>query len=131
MHHPSSGGILFAIGQEYLPWFPAYGKPVIDGPWPGCLRAGRGLGALNQAFHLYQQFAPADVSFHAGDGNAGWQAFFEGFPYGFVIAGVADVDFQHGKAGEAAAERLGLHIIATDLIERLPAVMKKFDQVVD
>jgi len=35
----------------------------------------------------------------------------------------------NGKAGEAVAERLGLHVIATDLINAIPEVMKKFDRV--
>lgn len=36
----------------------------------------------------------------------------------------------NGKAGELAANRLGLHIIATDLLEAIPHVMKPFDRVV-
>ena len=35
----------------------------------------------------------------------------------------------NGKCGELAAEKLGLHIIATDLIEMIPRVMKRFDRV--
>ncbi len=37
----------------------------------------------------------------------------------------------NGKAGELAAERLGFHIIATDLLETIPLIMKKFDRVVE
>ena len=35
----------------------------------------------------------------------------------------------NGKAGEKAAERHGLHILATDLIDMLPEVLKPFDRV--
>jgi len=35
----------------------------------------------------------------------------------------------NGKAGELAAEKLGLHIIATDLLDTIPQVMKPFDRV--
>lgn len=35
----------------------------------------------------------------------------------------------NGRAGEAAASRLGLHILATDVIEALPEVMRNFDEV--
>ncbi|MCL7386929.1 MAG: NAD(P)H-hydrate dehydratase [Thaumarchaeota archaeon] len=37
----------------------------------------------------------------------------------------------NGKAGELAAERLGLHIIATDLLDEIPRVMRQFDMVVE
>jgi len=35
----------------------------------------------------------------------------------------------NGKAGEIVTEKLGLHMIATDLISAIPEVMKKFDRV--
>ena len=35
----------------------------------------------------------------------------------------------NGKCGELVAERLGLHILATDLIDAIPQVMKKFDRI--
>ncbi|MEM1738173.1 MAG: NAD(P)H-hydrate dehydratase [Nitrososphaerota archaeon] len=35
----------------------------------------------------------------------------------------------NGRAGELAAEKLGLHIIATDLLDTIPQVMKPFDRV--
>ena len=35
----------------------------------------------------------------------------------------------NGKAGEKAAERKGFHIIATDLLDSIPDVMKEFDRV--
>ncbi|MCX8187014.1 MAG: NAD(P)H-hydrate dehydratase [Nitrososphaeria archaeon] len=37
----------------------------------------------------------------------------------------------NGKAGELAASRMGLHIIATDLIDEIPEVMKKFDRIME
>ncbi|MCS7133039.1 MAG: NAD(P)H-hydrate dehydratase [Aigarchaeota archaeon] len=37
----------------------------------------------------------------------------------------------NGKAGELAASRMGLHIIATDLIDEIPEVMKKFDRITE
>ena len=35
----------------------------------------------------------------------------------------------NGKAGEVAAQRLGLHILATDVVDALPEVMMRFDEV--
>lgn len=35
----------------------------------------------------------------------------------------------NGKAGELAASRLGLHLVATDIIDVLPEVMKRFDRI--
>ncbi|MEM4648846.1 MAG: NAD(P)H-hydrate dehydratase, partial [Nitrososphaerota archaeon] len=35
----------------------------------------------------------------------------------------------NGRAGELAAEKLGLHMIATDLLDMIPQVMKPFDRV--
>jgi NAD(P)H-hydrate epimerase len=37
----------------------------------------------------------------------------------------------NGKAGEHAAEKLGLHLRATDLLDAIPHVMKSFDSLVD
>jgi ADP-dependent NAD(P)H-hydrate dehydratase len=37
--------------------------------------------------------------------------------------------YVNGLAGNLAFKRAGLHIIATDLIDTLPAVMKQFDKV--
>lgn len=37
----------------------------------------------------------------------------------------------NGKAGELAASKKGLHIIATDLIDEIPEVMKRFDRVIE
>lgn len=35
----------------------------------------------------------------------------------------------NGRAGELAASRLGLHILATDVIDSLPEVMRRFDEI--
>jgi ADP-dependent NAD(P)H-hydrate dehydratase len=45
-------------------------------------------------------------------------------------AGLAAV-YINGLAGSLAFRQLGFHIIATDLIENLPVVMKKFDKIID
>lgn len=37
----------------------------------------------------------------------------------------------NGRAGELAAAKKGFHIIATDLLDEIPEVMKKFDKVVE
>jgi ADP-dependent NAD(P)H-hydrate dehydratase len=37
--------------------------------------------------------------------------------------------YVNGLAGDLAFKQAGLHIIATDLIDNLPLVMKKFDKV--
>lgn len=37
----------------------------------------------------------------------------------------------NGKAGESATSKKGLHIIATDLLEEIPEVMKKFDKIAE
>ena len=37
----------------------------------------------------------------------------------------------NGRAGERAASRLGLHILATDVIDSLPEVMRRFDEVAE
>jgi NAD(P)H-hydrate epimerase len=37
--------------------------------------------------------------------------------------------YVNGLAGNLAFKQSGLHIIATDLIDNLPLVMKKFDKV--
>ena len=37
----------------------------------------------------------------------------------------------NGLAGERAAEKLGFHITATDVIEQLPLVLKEFDKEID
>ena len=37
----------------------------------------------------------------------------------------------NGKAGELATSRFGLHILATDIIDFLPEVLRRFDRVVD
>jgi len=37
----------------------------------------------------------------------------------------------NGRAGELVFERLGLHMIATDLIDAIPEVMRRFDMVVE
>ena len=37
--------------------------------------------------------------------------------------------YVNGLAGERAAQRLGMHITATDVIEELPHVMKQFDKI--
>lgn len=37
----------------------------------------------------------------------------------------------NGKAGELATSKKGLHIIATDLIDEIPEIMKKFDRIVE
>ncbi|MCD6536837.1 MAG: NAD(P)H-hydrate dehydratase [Thaumarchaeota archaeon] len=37
----------------------------------------------------------------------------------------------NGKAGELAASKRGLHIIATDLLDEIPEVMKKFDRIIE
>ncbi len=47
-------------------------------------------------------------------------------PFEAAVAGA----YVNGLAGERAAERLGLHITATDVIEELPFVMKQFDKIV-
>jgi NAD(P)H-hydrate epimerase len=36
----------------------------------------------------------------------------------------------NGLAGEKATEKYGLHILATDIIDEIPIVMKKFDKIV-
>jgi NAD(P)H-hydrate epimerase len=42
----------------------------------------------------------------------------------------ASAAWVNGRAGELAAERLGLHIIAADLLDEIPRAMKPFDMVV-
>jgi len=37
--------------------------------------------------------------------------------------------FINGKAGTLAQRKYGLHMMATDLLEFIPAVMKPFDRV--
>lgn len=37
----------------------------------------------------------------------------------------------NGKAGELAASKRGLHIIATDLLDEIPEVMRKFDRIIE
>jgi len=37
----------------------------------------------------------------------------------------------NGKAGELAASKFGLHILATDVIDALPEVLRRFDRVVE
>lgn len=44
-------------------------------------------------------------------------------PFSAAAAGA----YVNGLAGERAASRLGFHIVATDLLEEIPLVMKKFD----
>ena len=36
----------------------------------------------------------------------------------------------NGKAGELATSRFGLHILATDIIDFLPDVLRRFDRIV-
>ena len=43
----------------------------------------------------------------------------------------ASAAWVNGRAGELVAERLGFHMIATDLLDAIPLIMKKFDRVVD
>ncbi len=43
----------------------------------------------------------------------------------------ASAAWVNGKAGELVTERLGLHIIATDLLDAIPQVMVPFDRVED
>lgn len=43
----------------------------------------------------------------------------------------ASAAWVNGKAGELVAERLGFHMIATDLLDAIPLIMKKFDKLVD
>ncbi|MEM0482663.1 MAG: NAD(P)H-hydrate dehydratase [Nitrososphaerota archaeon] len=47
---------------------------------------------------------------------------------GFEAASAAA--YINGLCGEMAATELGLHILPTDLIEKIPHVMKKFDKIV-
>jgi NAD(P)H-hydrate repair Nnr-like enzyme with NAD(P)H-hydrate dehydratase domain len=35
-----------------------------------------------------------------------------------------------GVAGKLAHQKLGLHMVATDLIEQLPNAMKSFDKII-
>jgi ADP-dependent NAD(P)H-hydrate dehydratase len=35
-----------------------------------------------------------------------------------------------GIAGELAYQKVGLHMVATDLIEQLPSAMKPFDKII-
>ena len=37
--------------------------------------------------------------------------------------------FVNGMAGDLAARELGYHITATDVIERIPAVLKPYEEV--
>ncbi len=46
-------------------------------------------------------------------------------PFDAAMAGA----YVNGLAGERAAQRLGLHITATDVIEELPLIMKQFDKI--
>ena len=43
----------------------------------------------------------------------------------------ASAAWVNGRAGELVAERLGFHMIATDLLDAIPLIMKEFDRVVD
>jgi len=43
----------------------------------------------------------------------------------------ASAAWVNGKAGELVVEKLGLHMIATDLLDAIPMVMKKFNKVVE
>ncbi|MCD6591588.1 MAG: hydroxyethylthiazole kinase, partial [Thaumarchaeota archaeon] len=45
------------------------------------------------------------------------------------LKAAASAAWINGKSGELAAERLGLHIIATDLIDSIPQIMKRFDRI--
>jgi len=45
------------------------------------------------------------------------------------LKAAASAAWINGKSGELAAERLGLHIIATDLINSIPQIMKRFDRI--
>ncbi len=59
-----------------------------------------------------------------------------GLVAGLVAKGVAGFEaasaaaYINGLCGEMAAAELGLHILPTDLIEKIPQVMKKFDKIV-
>jgi NAD(P)H-hydrate epimerase len=46
-------------------------------------------------------------------------------PFDAVVVAI----YVNGLAGDLAFKQAGLHIIATDLIDNLPLVMKKFDKV--
>jgi ADP-dependent NAD(P)H-hydrate dehydratase len=46
-------------------------------------------------------------------------------PFDAALAAV----YLNGLAGELAFKRAGLHVIATDLLDRLPAAMKPFDKI--
>lgn len=43
----------------------------------------------------------------------------------------ASAAWVNGKAGELVAERLGFHMVATDLLDAISLIMKEFDRVVD
>jgi NAD(P)H-hydrate epimerase len=36
-------------------------------------------------------------------------------------------DFIHGKAGDLAYEEKGFHIVASDLLDKIPVILKEFD----
>lgn len=46
------------------------------------------------------------------------------------LESAAAASFVNGLAGKASQKKNGLHIVATDLIDALPAVMKPFDRVI-
>jgi hydroxyethylthiazole kinase-like uncharacterized protein yjeF len=37
--------------------------------------------------------------------------------------------FVHGRAGDAVRRQKGFHMVASDLVEAIPAVLKKFDRI--
>jgi len=45
------------------------------------------------------------------------------------VESAAAAVFINGKAGVLAQRKYGLHIVATDLLEFIPAAMKPFDRV--
>ena len=46
-------------------------------------------------------------------------------PFHAAVAGA----FLHGRAGDLLLRKKGFHMVASDLVETLPAVLRKYDQM--
>jgi ADP-dependent NAD(P)H-hydrate dehydratase len=98
-----------------------YGITIVLKGWTNIISNGEQIAAIKRS-------TPAMTAGGSGDVLSGLTAglLAKMKPFDAALAAI----YLNGLAGNQAFRHKGLHIIATDLIDSLPAVMKQFDNVV-